>query len=665
MKLDFVNKFFYKILVFVILLLVIMVISAVKADAAISLNCPGACPYPIKPEQLPGYISNYLKVADTYPQTPAYATWISPSTNFSTTSITVPSGTAQISLSFNTAGAVGFSAPGYATGYNQIVTQAPGFTDIPTNTPKGMLMDNNVGTYGSLQFTFNYYPTGGFTTSKTHTITVPYKAVNNFNDGHQQCVTNTGTYIFTAAEVSANPDRWKTDCPTYNASVNIYVNVSVAPTSTAYLGCTKDTADGNYYWVGQAVDGTAQSATPQIYLAEGYTVQQTITANQLGDVWQNRNNSPWNAYTGLSSSTNYSFKVPINKKFFDGNKHTLQAVLILSVKNNGNDYTLPAGNAIFPQPFSIGPTGTECSDIPSYSFPWLQTRQGDVVSSNGRLIDQLAGLPGSRPTNAPTRDAEYLVMAYIGGNYPFCSDYAYILTNDNAINDNNFSCNNGWGYKPTYLNLGGASDDKVISSANSVYKSLPPACAQEKADGFLPTTVDRVTCPTGAIYKLTSDTLASSQAYTLAKGNITIYREGNLTISNNLNYATTAYNNLNLDTIRDVPNLTIIVKGKVKFASGVTNIDANIYASDHINTCSTFTSDTSYVCTTPVGIRGFLSAKNGFIFARANPGSTNPAESITLYPRALIYPSPVLNQSSILGTDTTTKIDYAEYQPRF
>lgn len=449
---------------------------------------------------------------------------------------------------------------------------------------------------------------------------------------------------------------------------NFYEDPPPPPESTGYLGCAKDSTDGQYYWVGQAVDGTAQAQSPIMYVANTDTLQieqDNITANVQGTVYANRT-TLYKAYPYVNSATNYQFKVPIDKKFFTGNNINLRAVLKLRNKAAGaSDYRLP-NNGIYPQPFSIGnSSSSSCTDMPTYSFPWLQTRQGDVISSNGKLLGQYVGLPGSRSVNNPQKDAEYLVMAYIGGSYPFCSDYAYILSNDNAVSDNTVSCSNGQGYKPTYDSLGAGNEDKIIKSAKANYQSLGANCAQEKADGSVPTSVEITTCPAGAIYKLTSSTLANSASYTLAKGNITIYREGDLTINNNLDYATTPYSNLNLNNLRDVPNLTIIVNGNVKIASVVSQLKATIYATGYINTCSTFISDTSALCTSQLNVKGTLSAKNGFIFARANPGSTNPAEKITLYPRALVYPSPVLDKTIIQQGNSSVRLDYAEYQPRF
>ena len=434
--------------------------------------------------------------------------------------------------------------------------------------------------------------------------------------------------------------------------VKVWFRGAISTSSGGSLTCTKDTANNNYYWTGQAVDGTSQASTPRIDLKEvvGGVIQPTVVQTIYANVAENRAVTPptWDSYAGLSANTKYGFKQLLDKRFFDNTKHTMQPYI---VQSNGTNIALSQ--------FSVGPNGTSCTDIPSYSFPWLQTRQGDVVSAQGNLVGQGFDLPKSRLSSAVTKESEFLVIAganpAAGNN--FCSDYYYILTNNNVRADS--SCGNGTGYPSIKVDLGTDSADRVVNSTINKYNSLSNTCAQVKTDGAIP---DVAPCLEGSIFKLNSSTLG---AYTLNQGNVTIYRDGDLTITGNLDYSTSGYNGLNLDTLKNMPNLTIVVKGKVWIASNVTNVKATIYATNYINTCSTFTSDTSPLCTNTLAVKGSLVAKNGFIFARANPSNNNPAETISLYPMSLLYPSPVLNQSSIFGSDSATKIDYTEYQPRF
>ncbi|MCX6804923.1 MAG: hypothetical protein NT111_02830, partial [Patescibacteria group bacterium] len=95
-------------------------------------------------------------------------------------------------------------------------------------------------------------------------------------------------------------------------------------------------------------------------------------------------------------------------------------------------------------PPSICPSfpGQDCRVEP-YFYPWLQTKGGDVVS-NGKINGQISGdsYLGSRKPAQTDKEAEFLVVAAVGGGGPFCSTYNYILTNTSAKT----SCSNGAGY---------------------------------------------------------------------------------------------------------------------------------------------------------------------------------------------------------------------------
>jgi hypothetical protein len=409
------------------------------------------------------------------------------------------------------------------------------------------------------------------------------------------------------------------------------------------------TVNSSTNWNGWGVDGRttatiASSPTFDIYEVDALnneTLVQSFTANVFN---QARTNYLYSQAYPISATANYDVgNIPIKAELRDGVQHKVNVKI--------------ANQQIKQITFT-------CTD--SLMWPWLQTRQGNAISYGGLLGQTIGNLPGARLDARNNKEAEFIIAAFIGGRQPFCSDYKYILSNNTALT--NTACNNGWGYKDNKIFPDLGNPDKIITSATNFYNSLPANCAQEKSND-VPTFSDRPSCPDGSVFKLSSTT-NSFGSYTLSRGNVTVFKDGNLTINGNINYADFGYSGLNLDTIRDVPNLTIIVNGNLKIENSVTILKANIYASGYINTCSTYTSSTSAVCTNQLNVYGTMTARNGFIFPRINRtdtinGGHEPAEIIKLYPRALLFPSPVLNKTNISGADSSTVIDYAEYQPRF
>ena len=207
---------------------------AFKTKALISMN-----PNPFG--QVPDDVYDYLVKADTYAQTPAFARWLSPSSNPESRTVSVSEGTGSVSLRYSTAGAVGFVTPNYVLLTAHRVTKAtsaqpgtigPGLEgaqkDLNFNpTP------NTPGTYRANFIDFTFSPDGGFISSGNYSITVEQKMVNWFSDGQFVCVRNDGVNQVT------NAINWVNDCPSTPTTLSIYVEVT-KPNKPAVISASAD-----------------------------------------------------------------------------------------------------------------------------------------------------------------------------------------------------------------------------------------------------------------------------------------------------------------------------------------------------------------------------------------------------------------------------------------
>ena len=284
--------------------------------------------------------------------------------------------------------------------------------------------------------------------------------------------------------------------------------------------------------------------------------------------------------------------------------------------------------------------------------------------SNGKINGQISGdsYLGSRKPNQPDKEAEFLVVAAVGGGGPFCSTYNYILTNTNAKT----SCSNGAGYSilNTYSLTTGADDNAVIG-ANKAYNELAPDC--KKGSNLPPNTTiesDLVPCPKGSMYKLPAGSIGD---ITIKKGQVTIVVDGDLTITGNISYA-----NPSVTDPRDLPSLAIVAKGNITIDPGVKEINALIYSAGSLNTCGA----EAKLCNKQLKINGSLVAKAGFKFARtytsSGPNRQNDpdasrdaAEIITLTPQTIAFPPPGIDISYFSVQASSVNLDSAEYNPRF
>lgn len=696
------KKIFYTVSLAIILALVFIVSSPNKANATLSsLNCPGSpCAYPITPSQLPGYpfftsqaqlssnftVYNYLMNADTNTtpdgvrRTPSFSSWVSPRDNTTVMqSVTVEAGTTSVALSFNTAAAVGWSSSGYALGYNSIIPNTPGFTDIPPGTKTGMYFANSAGSYASSKVNFSYSTDkpGGFTEGD-YNIEIPYKAVNIFSNGRYACVANN----------AATTERtWTSDCPLSISTflLKVYVKPKTQQNSVGALTCTTEGtgAGKNNYFTGYAVDSSNQASPPTIALLEDGKDPVYITAN-------NNNSSTYNnlksSLPGMLPTTNYDFKVNIGDYgYHDGQNHRVTAVLVTSM---WPWFTLPA-NAFNANPFSFGfnvqpPLITNnCNNVDQWMYPWLQTKGGDVIA-NGQIIGQNIQNPpsviysGARIESAADKEAEYLVISAVGGGSPFCSTNRYIPTNAASQITGiptSWYCNNGSGYKVlnNYDLNAGTTGDAIVAGANKAFSAInnpgTSECAATKNKSSLATISVPPACTpaisNGAvIYKLSKDpdNKYNLDNITVSKGRATIIVDGDLTINQNIVYSAAT----GITKPIDMPGLGIIVSGKIYISPLVNRIDALLYAADTIDTCHINGSQQpSQNCFNPLTVNGAMIGKRGFRFGRSFVNASNsPAELVQATPSLWLYPPLGMDLGSFSGSSNDYSIDYSEYQPR-
>lgn len=295
--------------------------------------------------------------------------------------------------------------------------------------------------------------------------------------------------------------------------------------------------------------------------------------------------------------------------------------------------------------------------------PWLQTKNGNVVSSGGiKGQDSGPKLIGSKPNTE--NEADYLVIAAKPQNNikgPFCSVYKYILTNVQATAGD---CSNGSGYPLNSFALGNSADnDSTIKGVQKAFEELPAACKATALPANI--NVDKNQCPKGAIFKISNPNGATINNLNLLKGRTTILFDGPLTLDGNtpITYA----NNLGSNTFtdpKDLPDLAIIVKGDVVINPNVAKLNALIYATGKIDTCQ---GGPSAACKNQLSVNGSLIAKNGFSFGRTyyNETSRGPAEVVSLNPVSVLFPPPGISNDYFQGYNFGAQIDTAEYQPRF
>jgi len=365
----------------------------------------------------------------------------------------------------------------------------------------------------------------------------------------------------------------------------------------------------------------------------------------------------------------FVFDVPL--RFFDGTTHTAKAY----VDRSGN------GNNVPQLKESLGSTYNSINFIcPKYFFPWLQTSQGDVVADGkiqGQLTSTGTGILGARLDITAAKEAEFLVISAVGGDGPFCSTYKYILTNTSSQGTN---CGNGLGYNFNSTGIDNDTVDRVIGGVKQAFADngnnatpTPPTCTTTNPISTATVTqtpaVMSTTCTGGIIYKQSSDTLPPLM--NLNKGKVTIFVDGNLTITGPILY-TVRTDLYPVTDPRLVPTLAIVVTGDVDITSNTTQIDAQIYSKGTIRTCSKNSTNTAAATLQDCSINrllvnGSLSAKAGFDFRRTfiSEASRTSAEFIKLTGNSIVIPPPGIDSRYFYNNFSSYKLDSAEYNPRF
>lgn len=460
------------------------------------------------------------------------------------------------------------------------------------------------------------------------------------------------------------------------------------PGSTGDINQDCQLTNGVNSLVGWGFDGQEEAKSPTFHIYVDGKFAAAITADKdRPDVLTYVKNQH---YPGPFEPTGkYGFEIPDLSKvlpgsLFDGNNHTMNVYLITK---DGTNPSLAKGGA----------SNTFICKFREQLYPWLQTYNGDVIA-NGQVVGQKAGDKGARAANNPDKESEYLIISAVGGSGPFCSTTNYILTNGQATNGN---CQNGSGYRINSQGLGGAGADKIIAAINKAWvangsgnsggggntKCNPYNTevrsnlegASSTSPVRLATGYGSLSCINGTVIKLNGNKLGN---IVVDSGRITIWvtadqlaaSGGTLTIDNNIVYNYSP----GYDDARKVPNLAIIVDGNVNIDSnnilsgaGVSQLDAAIYATGKINTCSQFS---SVVITSPQNcnkgliVHGMLAGKNGFGFNRTydnNGTNPPPAEQVILTGQTVAFPPPGLDNLYFGDFDSASQIDTGELQPRF
>lgn len=207
-----------------------------NVSARISIN-----PEP-PPPFFPDNVRNYLENADAYPQTPAYAPWISVADQPHVTTVNVPSTATSVNLEYHIGAIIGWSHPagGTSRAHNRVVgisTNIPGhgFSGGITTADRDRVLDyqptqNTPGTFRHAGRYFTYTaPAGGFTAG-IHTITISQKAINNFSNGTYQCVGGSEAVVTSTGFSDASYAQCQT------GAVTIQINVIRQPSGVNVQG---------------------------------------------------------------------------------------------------------------------------------------------------------------------------------------------------------------------------------------------------------------------------------------------------------------------------------------------------------------------------------------------------------------------------------------------
>lgn len=291
--------------------------------------------------------------------------------------------------------------------------------------------------------------------------------------------------------------------------------------------------------------------------------------------------------------------------------------------------------------------------VRAFYHPWLRIQNGsttslDAISSQG-IVGQPSGVRGVRKATDPSFDTTYMVMAVMGGSN-FCSSNAYLFGQTNA----NSACASSFApYKVTlqkdqmstyYDRVKSIADSSTCTAYDPAKPPLDPTKRAEKKIGNINSVLNTTgkyiggagNCP--AFHMLAGggpDTLngPSPQKYNGGKGTVIV--DDTLTIKADIiaiNPVAISYNPAGdlTDLAAALPSLGILVKGDVFIDPAVTRIDAYIFATGKIYTCSAYPGSTTgyknpanpaevaqaQQCNKRLVVRGGLYGLNGVAFGR-------------------------------------------------
>lgn len=291
-------------------------------------------------------------------------------------------------------------------------------------------------------------------------------------------------------------------------------------------------------------------------------------------------------------------------------------------------------------------------------LPWLQTKRGDVMV-NGNITGQLTGKNGGRDTNDnSTKEAEYVIISKLS-NY-FCSVNRFAFGISSASDED--SCTNGL-YAPKV-----SASSSVISNLNKYASSNVSTCSSDPTQPYQVATAnlpgsgiinDQSQC--GKIWKVTGDQTLTG--YTVNRGTATLWLHGNLTITGNIiNSLSASYDGY------QTPGLGIIVEGDIVVDPSVKRIDATLFATGKIKTCTNYPSP---ACQNQLTVNGMVGAENGFELGRnyfeSSRGNRSSAVSAELFAgtaQGFVLPLPGFEDRT---TPSATGLQYltGELNPRF
>lgn len=293
------------------------------------------------PGNIWGPARTYLESADSQPQSPTVAVWTALQSDPQSTNVTVPHGTASISLRFWGGATVGWS-PSSTTvtrwyvgdasaGVQNLVGDHFDLNLSPNQNVPGATVVGSVG--------YAYAPAGGFTASGSHTITIRAKVISIVNGVHH-CVINGSTAPTSLTDYSA--------CPYNDVSFGIWVSVP-PPDECSNIPGNQSAIPADHYKSG------SQCLPHRYWEYEHDSFNVNRGAKDLGDTPYASVKPGWDIdvsnnieNTGDGSGTDYRHRLQVRvdsgswSNILDEDENGLGSG---SDRSNSETYTIPSGTA--------------------------------------------------------------------------------------------------------------------------------------------------------------------------------------------------------------------------------------------------------------------------------------------------------------------------------